>query len=310
MNLVFAGTPGFAAPSLQALLAAGHRVLAVLTQPDRPSGRGRQLAASPVKQLALTHRLPIHQPLTLKHSGPLLTELGADALIVVAYGLLLPREILAIPRLGGINVHASLLPRWRGAAPIQRAIEAGDRQTGVTLMQMAAGLDTGDILSQAAIPIIATDTAASLHDKLAALGADLLTATLAQLEGGNIRPQPQDNALATYAPKLSKAEARLDWREDAAVLARRVRAFNPWPVAETRWRSQVLRLWQAQAEAVSTESPPGTVLRADAEGIRVATGKGALVIQELQTEGGKRQGAGSFLNGHAIEAGERLDSAS
>lgn len=310
MNLVFAGTPGFAVPSLQALLDANHRILAVLTQPDRPAGRGRQLLASPVKQLALERGLPVHQPLTLKQSAHFLQELGADAMIVVAYGLLLPREILAIPRLGCINVHASLLPRWRGAAPIQRAIEAGDAETGITIMQMAAGLDTGDILAQTAIPIIPTDTAASLHDKLAALGADLLAATLVKLDRGEIAPRPQDDRLATYAAKLTKAEARLDWREEAPRLARRIRAFNPWPVAQTRWHAQTLRIWQAHAEGARTEAASGTVLSANADGIRVAAGGGVLVIDELQAEGGKRLRAGSFLNGHAIEVGERLDSPS
>jgi len=308
MNLVFAGTPDFAVPTLQALLDAGHRVLAVYTQPDRPAGRGRKLAQSAVKQLALEHNLRLHQPTTLKTDSETaaLRELAPDAMIVVAYGLLLPKTMLTIPKFGCINVHASLLPRWRGAAPIQRAIEAGDAVTGVTIMQMEEGLDTGPMLAHAQTPISDTDTAAGLHDRLSRLGAVLLVETLARLEHKAIRPAPQDNARASHAAKLKKDEARLDWNQDAATLARRVRAFNPWPVAHTTLDGRTLRIWMAGSETGGVHASPGTVISADASGIRVACGQGVLRIAELQAEGGKPLAAREFLNGRALPAGTRL----
>jgi methionyl-tRNA formyltransferase len=309
MNLVFAGTPEFAVPALKALLDAGHTILAVYTQPDRPAGRGRKLGVSAVKEFALERGLRVHQPMTLKSESEVetLRALKPDALIVIAYGLILPQSILAIPKYGCINVHASLLPRWRGAAPIQRAIEAGGDVTGVTIMQMDAGLDTGAMLALAATPIHAHDTAATLHDRLAEIGAPLLVTALARLARGEITPQPQDSTHATYASKLKKEEARLDWNADAELLARRIRAFNPWPVAYTTLDGQTLRLWQAHAEnQAPADQPPGTVLTADPDGVRVQCAAGVLCITRLQLEGGKVLDARAFLNGRPLPAGARL----
>lgn len=294
----------FAAAALEALLLAGHQVPLVLTQPDRPAGRGLKPQSSAVKQLALLRQLPVAQPATLKDDAVVaqLAALGADAMIVAAYGLLLPAKVLALPRLGCLNIHASLLPHWRGAAPIQRAILAGDRETGVTIMQMDAGLDTGAMLLKQAIPIADDDNAQTLHDKLAALGAQLIVSVL--------REQPvataQDNALATYAAKITKAEARIDWSRPAAELARAIRAFNPAPGAYTTWHGQPLKLWRAEPVAAPVAAP-GTVLQADAAGIVVATGDGALCLLELQRAGGKRLTAQPFLAGAPIHPGECLD---
>ena len=309
MNLVFAGTPEFAVPALSALLDAGHAILAVYTQPDRPAGRGRKLGMSAVKEFALEQGLRVHQPVTLKSESEVETLRASkpDALIVIAYGLILPKSILSIPRYGCINVHASLLPRWRGAAPIQRAIEAGDAKTGVTIMQMDAGLDTGALLALAEIPIGADDNSATLHDRLADLGGRLLVDTLAQLVRGAIAPQAQDNARATYAAKLKKDEARLDWNTDAELLARRIRAFNPWPVAHTTLDGQTLRLWQARAEnGAPAIQPPGTVLTANANGVRVQCATGVLRITRLQLEGGNVLDVSAFLNGRPLPTGTRL----
>jgi len=307
MNLIFAGTPDFAVPALEALLRAGHRIRAVYTQPDRPAGRGRKLAASPVKQCAQTHSIEVRQPEKISGEEKTLRADAPDAMIVIAYGLLLPPPILAIPLHGCINVHASLLPRWRGAAPIPRAIEAGDSETGVSIMQMEAGLDTGPVLAEAHTPIHATDTARTLHDRLAQLGAETLVATLERLARGGVTPQPQDNAGASYAKKLSKEEARLDWARPAAVLHRQIRAFNPWPVASIVWRGKTLRLWEAgPLEAHHAAGVPGTIVQADAAGIRVLTGDGILTLTRLQAEGGKILAAGEFLNGHKLTAGDRL----
>lgn len=308
MRLVFAGTPAFAVPTLDALRRAGHAIAAVYTQPDRPAGRGRRDTASAVKEYALTHGLTLHQPSTLRAEAERLGTLNADAMVVVAYGLLLPVAILATPRLGCINVHASLLPRWRGAAPIPRAIEAGDADTGVTIMQMEQGLDTGPMLAQALAPIEDADTAASLHDRLAALGAEQLVATLAALERGGIEPQPQDNARACYAPKLDKREAAIEWQLPALVLHRKIRALNPWPVATTLWHGEVIRLWDVGPIAAddSQHAAPGTVVRSDAGGIDIATGGGVLRITRLQAPGAKAVSAVEFINGRRLKAGDRF----
>ena len=307
MNLIFAGTPAFAVPALEALLRAGHTVRAVYTQPDRPAGRGRKLAASPVKQCAQTHGIKVRQPEKISGEEKNLRADAPDAMIVIAYGLLLPPSILAIPRLGCLNVHASLLPRWRGAAPIPRAIEAGDTETGVSIMQMETGLDTGPVLAEAHTPIHAADTAQTLHDCLARLGADTLVATLERLARGAVTPRPQDSTQACYARKLSKEEARLDWSQPADVLHRRIRALNPWPVAATRWRGKTLRLWEVgPLEAHASPGAPGTIARADASGIHVRTGHGMLMLTRLQAEGGKILAVGDFLNGHKLMAGDRL----
>lgn len=309
MNLVFAGTPAFAVPSLRALHAAGHHILAVYTQPDRPAGRGRKIAESAVKQCARELGLPVRQPLTLKDAAEqaALRALVPEAMIVIAYGLILPPPVLDIPALGCINVHGSLLPRWRGAAPIARAIEAGDTQTGVTIMRMDEGLDTGPMLLKRATPILETDTAATLHDRLAMLGAETLVAALAELATGRLAGEPQDPQMAIYARKLNKDEARLDWHENAAVLHRKIRAFNPWPVAATSWRGETLRLWEvAPLETDKHAADPGIVVGADARGVRVATGEGLLTISRLQREGGKPLAAADFVNGTRLAPGERF----
>ncbi|WP_372523163.1 methionyl-tRNA formyltransferase [Sulfuricaulis sp.] len=307
MNLIFAGTPAFAVPALEALLRAGHVIRAVYTQPDRPAGRGRKLMASAVKQCAQKHGIEIRQPEKLTGEEGRLRVDAPDAIIVIAYGLLLPESILAIPRYGCINVHASLLPRWRGAAPIPRAIEAGDADTGVSIMQMEAGLDTGPVLAEARLPIHDNDTAQTLHDRLAQLGADTLISTLERRARGDIRPQPQNTSRACYAKKLRKEESALDWTQPAAVLNRKIRALVPWPVASTTWRGKTLRLWEA-GPLVKKNTPgvPGTVVQAEAGGVCVLTGEGVLTITRLQAEGGKILTAGDFLNGHPLAAGDRM----
>lgn len=303
MNILFAGTPAFAAAALDALLLAAHQVPLVLTQPDRPAGRGLKPQPSAVKQLALSHQLPVAQPVSLRDPAVLaeLAAVGADVMIVAAYGLLLPEAVLQMPRLGCLNIHASLLPRWRGAAPIQRAILAGDAETGITIMQMDAGLDTGAVLMSEAIPVADDDTAQTLHDKLAVLGARLIVKALQE----KTVAVPQDSASATYAAKITKAEARLDWNRSAAELARAIRAYNPVPGAQTTWQGQPLKLWRAEPVAAGAAAP-GTVLQADSGGILVATGDGALRVLELQRAGGKRLPAQSFLAGAAVQPGERL----
>ena len=301
LRLAFAGTPEFAAVHLWALLDAGYPMLAVYTQPDRPAGRGRQLAASPVKALALAHGLEVRQPATFKTAEVQaeFAALAVDLLVVVAYGLILPAAVLSLPRLGCINVHASLLPRWRGAAPIQRAIAAGDDETGVAIMQMDAGLDTGPVLAEARCPIRPGDTAGSLQERLAELGPPLLLDVLARLARGPLAAQVQDDGRATYAPKIDKAEGAIDWRVAAVVIDRKVRAFNPAPVAHARLQGLGLRVWGGKVGAYSGNSGPGTILAAGREGILVACGEGAYWIQQLQLEGRKRLAAEELLNSRA-----------
>lgn len=287
LRIVFAGTPEFAAEHLAALLASSHRVVAVYTQPDRPAGRGQKSMPSPVKQLALQHDIAVHQPLTLRDAAAQadLAALEADLLVVVAYGLILPQAVLDLPRLGCINSHASLLPRWRGAAPIQRAIEAGDEASGVTLMRMEAGLDTGPMLLKVATPISAEETAGSLHDRLATLGAAALVEAIERLAAGNLPGERQDDALATYAHKLNKEEARLDWTLPAEVLERRIRAFNPWPVCFSSLQGTAVKiLCAAPGEGCGR---PGEILAASRDGLTVACADGALRLTRLQLPGGK-----------------------
>jgi methionyl-tRNA formyltransferase len=299
LKIIFAGTPDFAEVILEALLHSTHEIVAVLTQPDRQSGRGLKLTQSPVKQLAATYQLPIYQPSTLKNGDMLdtLQALDADVMVVAAYGLLLPSTVLSTPHLGCINVHPSLLPRWRGAAPIQRTLFAGDKESGVTIMQMEVGLDTGPILMQRTLPLSQEETAETLHDKLAKLGAQLLLETLSQLE--TITPVPQDTSLATYAEKISKEEALIDWHHSAQELEQMIRAFNPWPVAYTTWQEKNLRIWQAQALAQSTkETPLRTIVAAGPEGIDIATADGVLRLLKMQQPGGKVILAADFYNAH------------
>ncbi len=298
MRIVFAGTPAFAVPALLAA-ASRHEVLAVYTQPDRPAGRGRTLTPSPVKRAALERGIPVVQPQTLKSQAArdALQALQPDLMVVVAYGLILPPKILAIPRMGCWNVHASLLPRWRGAAPIQRAIAAGDTSTGVCLMQMDAGLDTGAVLLTQSLPIGADDTGGQIHDRLAALGAQVLADGLGLLRAG-MRPQPQPQSAdgVTYAHKIEKSEARLDWSQLARVLANTVRAFNPWPVAEAMIAGERLRILAAVALPLEHDAVPGTLLSATRDGLDIACADGALRIRTLQREGGKAITAADFIN--------------
>jgi methionyl-tRNA formyltransferase len=299
LNIVFAGTPEFAAAHLRALLQSPHRVLAVYTQPDRPAGRGKHLQASPVKQLALEAGLPIEQPPSLKDPGvqATLREYNADLLVVVAYGLLLPKLVLDIPRLGCINVHASLLPRWRGAAPIQRAIEAGDQETGITIMQMDVGLDTGAMLTKRSCSIRPLDTAQALHDRLAELGPPALLEALAHLTDGRATPIEQDHSLATYAHKLTKEEGRLDWSQSAFFLDALIRAFNPFPVAYTLSQGETLRIHEAIPETHSHKAVPGSLLAAD-KALLVACGHNtALRLEQVQLPGKKVMAARDALNG-------------
>jgi methionyl-tRNA formyltransferase len=307
LNLVFGGTPAFAVPALEALLAAGHRVAAVYTQPDRPAGRGQQLQMSAVKECALKNGLPVEQPRTLRDSDAAtqLAKYRPDAMIVVAYGLLLPQIILDVPRLGCINIHGSLLPRWRGAAPIQRALLAGDSQTGISIMRMEAGLDTGPVLSLHPIAIGERESAAELYDRLAKLGADALCETLQKYAAGERAPTPQPQEGATYAQKIRKEEALIDWTQSARDIDRKVRAFNPWPVAETRWRDQQLRIWQSMPIASANARSPGQVIDATNEGVLVATGDGVLRIERLQLAGRKSMSASEFIRAQPI-AGAQL----
>lgn len=303
MRILYAGTPAFAAAALAALLDGGHDVVHVLTQPDRPAGRGLKPQASAVKQLALAHQLPLSQPATLKDAALIaqFADLQPEVMVVAAYGLMIPQALLQLPARGCLNIHASLLPRWRGAAPIQRAILAGDRETGVTIMQMDAGLDTGAMLLKQTVAIAANDNAQTLHDKLAATGAQLLLRVLQEQP----KPEPQDNACASYAAKISKAEAHIDWTRPAAEIDRLIRAFNPAPGAYTTWNGQVLKIWRAEP-AVATAAP-GTVVQADHDGVVVATGAGAIRLLELQRAGGKRLAPRPFLAGTPIDAGTRFE---
>lgn len=307
MKIAFAGTPEFAATALKSLLDAGFEVALVLTQPDRPAGRGMQLQPSPVKQLALAHGIPVDQPEKLRtpEQQAALAACAPDVLVVAAYGLILPQAVLDLPRLGCLNIHASLLPRWRGAAPIHRAIEAGDAETGITIMQMDAGLDTGAMLLAEHLPILADDTTASLHDKLSALGGRLIVEALHRLERGPQPATPQPEAGVCYANKISKSESLLDFRESAEALARKLRAFTPFPGGAANVSGATLKLWAG--EAIPGQGQPGEVLSADAHGVVVACGEGALRLTLLQKPGGKRLPAAEFLRGFPLEAGQRFE---
>ncbi len=301
-RIVFAGTPDFAVPALQTLIDAGHPPVAVYTQPDRPAGRGRKLQPGPIKRAALAHNLPVYQPDTLRDAASRheLATLQPDLLVVVAYGLLLPPDVLTLPRLGCVNLHASLLPRWRGAAPVQRAILAGDSETGITLMQMDAGLDTGPILAMTPCDIYPDDTGSSLHDRLSALGASLLTEQLDALLAGCLAPRPQPEEGVTYAPRIKRKEARIDWSRAATQIERQVRAFNPWPVAFSRLDTDTLRIWQARATDQTLPGPPGQ-LHPEAGALKVTTGEGALELIQLQLPGRRPVSARDLLNARRLE---------
>lgn len=297
LKIIFAGTPDFAARHLDALLASEHQVVAVFTQPDRPAGRGNKLTPSPVKVLAQSNEIPVFQPTSLRpeESQQLVANLQADIMVVVAYGLILPKAVLDMPRLGCINVHGSLLPRWRGAAPIQRALWAGDSETGVTIMQMDVGLDTGDMLYKLACPVTAEDTSATLYDKLAQLGPQGLLETLSQLADNRAHPEKQDEALANYAEKLSKEEARLNWQLPAMQLERCIRAFNPWPMSFFNIDDQPIKVWQASV-LPHADKQPGEIIQADKQGIKIATAEGVLNLLQLQPAGKKPMSAQDLLN--------------
>jgi methionyl-tRNA formyltransferase len=303
LNIVFAGTPEFSVPALDALHEAGHRILLVLSQPDRPAGRGRKSSPSPVKRRALELGLPVAQPQSLREEGIVRTlqDVAPDLMVVVAYGLIVPRAILSIPRLGCVNIHASLLPRWRGAAPIQRAILAGDEATGISIMQMDAGLDTGPVWLEQSVAIDAEETGGGLHDRLSELGASALIRALPRIQAGRPGPSPQSTEGACYASKLEKSEARLDWSESNIRIWRKIRAFNPWPVAETLYRGQQLRVWAARPEPGNTQAVPGKVVTKDRNGVVVATGQGLLRLLQVQMPGKRPITAGEFANAYPLD---------
>lgn len=308
MKIIYAGTPEFAVPALAALIQSSHEVSLVLTQPDRPAGRGMKLKPSPVKSLALEHNIPVLQPETLKDAAvqAQIAAENADALVVAAYGLIIPTAVLNMPRHGCYNIHASLLPRWRGAAPIQRSLLAGDKETGVTIMEVVPALDAGAMILRGALPITAQDTAQTLHDGLADIGAKLMLQAMNQLESaGKLAAEPQDEALVTYAEKLQKSEAAIDWHQDAEALSRQVRAFNPFPVAQSTLQGDTCRIWMAQA--LDGQAEPGTIVSLD-QGIIVGCGKGLLKIDELQLPGGKRLKARDFLAGNPLKLGDKFGS--
>jgi len=298
LRIIFAGTPDFAARHLDALLSSEYEIVGVFTQPDRPAGRGKKLMPSPVKILAEANGLPVFQPssLRLQENQQLVASLNADVMVVVAYGLILPKQVLDMPRLGCLNVHGSLLPRWRGAAPIQRALWAGDTETGVTIMQMDVGLDTGDMLYKLSCPITGEDTSGSLYDKLAVLGPQGLLETLAQLVSGTAKPEVQDETLVSYAEKLSKEEARIDWSLSAVQLERCIRAFNPWPISWLEIDEQPVKVWRASVSTDTSSAEPGTIMAVSKLGIQMATGDGILNLESLQPAGKKAMSAQDLLN--------------
>lgn len=302
MKIVFAGTPEFAVPTLQALIDSPFEVCAIYTQPDRPAGRGRKLTASPVKQLAVAHGIPVYQPENFKSPEALaaLQDLNADLMVVIAYGLILPQAVLDTPRLGCINVHGSLLPRWRGAAPIHRALMAGDEKTGVTIMKVVKKLDAGDMLLKAECPITATDTSSSLHDQLAQMGAEALVKVVEQYQQGTVQSEPQDEAQVTYAHKLEKHESTLNWNDTAIELDRKIRGLNAWPVAQTLFKGEVLRVWNSMLNDRRLSIAPGTIDCSE-HALDVATGDGAIRLLEVQLPGGKRIAGKDFLNAHSAD---------
>jgi len=298
LSIVFAGTPAFGLPCLEAIARSKHKLQAVYTQPDRPAGRGRQLQASAIKAWAMAHQLPVYQPVNFKEPQAIdaLATLAPDIMVVIAYGLILPRAVLDVPRLGCINVHASLLPRWRGASPIQHAILHGDKESGVTIMHMDAGMDTGAMLAQATCPIGQNDTAEHLHDNLAQLAPAPLLQILDALASGKAQAEAQDNTQATYAPKINKEDAAIDWHKTAQEIDQQIRAFNPWPIAYTHANDTVVRIHQAQVIEKACANPPGTIISLDKSGMLVATGANALLVERIQFPGAKAMSVADWLN--------------
>lgn len=308
LRIIYAGSPDFAVPALQALIKSDHDVVAVYTQPDRPAGRGRKIKFGPIKQVAVDHTIPVEQPESLKSDDvqKVLRDYQADIMVVAAYGLILPQVVLDIPKYGCLNIHGSLLPRWRGAAPIHRAIQAGDKETGITIMQMAAGLDTGDMLLQSICTIGDEDTGQTIHDKLASQGADDLLAVLEQVTNNSLNPVQQDESKTTYAHKLSKADAQIDWSESAIDIDRMIRAFNPWPAAYTQYHGKPMKIFMSSVKDNDTktkvEGEPGKVMNESAQGIEIATGEGVLITHRLQLPGKKAMDVADFLNGHSLSS--------
>lgn len=308
LKIIFAGTPEFTLPSLEALASSRHELIAVYTQPDRPAGRGRKLQPSAVKTWAIERKLPIYQPLNFKSEEAIaeLEALNADLMVVIAYGLILPKRVLAIPRLGCINVHASILPRWRGASPIQQAILHGDSETGVTIMQMDAGMDTGDRLIESRCPILPDDNASTLHDRLAQLATEPLLKTLDLLADGRANPEPQNNESVTYAAKIQKEDACIDWSKSAQLIDQQIRAFNPWPIAYTHAGDETLKIYRAKIVSTSNLAKPGTILSLDKQGMLVATGEQALLVEQIQFPGGKVMSIADWLNAHRSQLAVNL----
>ena len=308
MKIVFMGTPDFAVGALETLVEAGHEVVAVVTQPDKPKGRGKEMQQTPVKACALKHNIEVFQPVKIKtpDAVEVLRGYGADLFVVAAFGQILSKEILDMPKYGCVNIHASLLPKYRGAAPIQWAILDGEKETGVTIMQMNEGLDTGDMLTKVIVPIEDTDTGESLFDKLAEAGAKLLIETIPQIEAGSLKPEPQDDSLSTYAKMIKKEMGFIDWKKDAVVLERLVRGMNSWPSAYTHFNGKTLKVWEAEVEKGKHNAEPGTVVEVTKESIKVQTGQDLLVLKQIQLEGKKRMDAAAFLLGYKVEIGTVL----
>ena len=308
MKIVFMGTPDFAVGALESLVEAGHDVVAVVTQPDKPKGRGKEMQQTPVKACAVKHNIEVFQPVKIKtpEAVEVLKGYGADLFVVAAFGQILSKEILDMPKYGCVNIHASLLPKYRGAAPIQWAILDGEKETGVTIMQMNEGLDTGDMLTKVVVPIEDTDTGESLFDKLAEAGAKLLIETIPQIEAGTLKPEPQDDSLSTYAKMIKKEMGLIDWKKEACVLERLVRGMNSWPSAYTHFQGKTLKVWETEVETYETEATPGSVVEVTKNSIKVQTGKDLLVLKQIQLEGKKRMDVAAFLLGYKVETGMML----